>query len=53
MVLSDLPPHKKDELKIKVTVSVDAENILTVSAEDMATGKAITATVTSRDTEAE
>ncbi len=45
VVLSDLPPHKKGELKIEVTFSVNAEGILTISAADKKTGKQVKTTV--------
>jgi len=48
VVLSDLPPHKKGELQIEVTFSVDAENMLTVTAIDKKTGNEIEATISSR-----
>lgn len=49
VVFGDLPPHKKGELKIEVTFSVSAENLLTVSACDKKTGTLIKTTVSHGD----
>jgi len=47
-VFSDLPPHKKGELKVQVVFSVDEDGILTVTAKDESTGREVTTTVTHR-----
>jgi molecular chaperone DnaK len=48
LLVSELPPHKKGELKIEVTFAVNTDGILTVTAIDKATGKQITSTLTNR-----
>jgi molecular chaperone DnaK (HSP70) len=48
VVIKDLPPHKKGELKIEVTFVVDADGLLTVTAMDKMTGKEITTAVSNR-----
>ena len=48
VILSDLPPHKKGELKIEVTFSVNADGILTVTAIDKKTGKKVKTDVSNR-----
>jgi len=48
VILSDLPPHKKGELKIEVTFSVNADGILTVTAIDKKTGKKVKTDVSHR-----
>ena len=41
VIFSDLPPHKKGELKIEVTFSVNADGIFSLTAVDKKTGKKI------------
>ncbi|HUT53370.1 MAG TPA: molecular chaperone DnaK [bacterium] len=53
VVFSDLPPHKKGELKIEVTFSVNTDGILTVTAVDKQTGKQVKTTFSQRGGEAE
>jgi molecular chaperone DnaK len=48
LVVSDLPPHKKGQLKIEVTFAINTDGILTVTAIDKVTGKQITTTLTNR-----
>jgi len=48
IALTDLPPHKKGEMKIEVTFSVNAEGILSVRAMDKKTGKEVTTTISER-----
>jgi molecular chaperone DnaK len=48
VVFSDLPSHKKGELKIEVTFSVNTDGILTVAAVDKQTGKQVTTTFSQR-----
>jgi molecular chaperone DnaK len=48
VVFSDLPPHKKGELKIQVTYSINTDGILTVTAEDQKTGKQVKTSLSDR-----
>lgn len=48
VVLDDLPPHKKGQFKVEVCFSVNADGILTVSAQDKKTGKKLKAVVSHR-----
>jgi molecular chaperone DnaK (HSP70) len=48
VVVSDLPPHKKGELKIEVSFAINTDGILTLTAKDKATDKQIKTVVTSR-----
>jgi len=48
VALTGLPARPKGEVKVEVTFSVDTEGILTVSAQDKATGKEVTTQITAR-----
>ena len=48
VALKDLPPHKKGELKIKVTFSVNTDGLLSVSALDSKSDKAINVDISQR-----
>jgi molecular chaperone DnaK len=53
VAFSDLPPHKKGELKIEVSFSINADGLLTVTAVDKKTGKQVKTTLSQRGEQAE